>query len=200
MKRLTEYLPWFYGASAETAAIQQAIQPEIDLIWNVRNELLLQLDPYTATWGLSFWESAFGLKPSETEDIDSRRRAVVARIRGVGTATLDMIRKTAEAQTGCSAEVVEYAAQNSFDVRLCGMAADVSALNSILREIIPAHLQWNYRMEYPTIRAAVFFGGSFNSRSQMGIPEARYQLRFRDKFRTGGVGAIITTIPIPEGI
>ena len=200
MKRLTEYLPWFYGASAETIDIQQAIQPEIDLIWNAREALLAQLDPYTATWGLSFWEAAFGLKPSETEDMDSRRRAVTAKIRGVGTATLEMIRKTAEAQTGCSAEVIEYATQNSFDLWLRGMAADVSALNSVLSEIIPAHLQWNCRVEYPTIRAAVFFGGSFNSRSQMGIPEARYQLRFRDKFRTGGAGAIITTIPIPEGI
>lgn len=46
------YLPENYPASRETVAFQRALQPEVELIWRVRDGLLAQLNPYTATWGL----------------------------------------------------------------------------------------------------------------------------------------------------
>ena len=49
------WLPENYPASRETVAFQEAIQPEIGELWRLREEFLLQLNPYTATWGLPLW-------------------------------------------------------------------------------------------------------------------------------------------------
>lgn len=54
MRRLMDYLPENYPASRETAAFQEALQPEADALWAARDGLLAQLDPYTATWGLDY--------------------------------------------------------------------------------------------------------------------------------------------------
>ena len=61
MRRLMDYLPENYPASRETAAFQEALQPEADALWAARDGLLAQLDPYTATWGLDYWERALGI-------------------------------------------------------------------------------------------------------------------------------------------
>ena len=55
------YLPEWYQNSRETVAIQESIQPEIDLIQQARDDLLAQLNPWTATWGVALWEDALGL-------------------------------------------------------------------------------------------------------------------------------------------
>ena len=76
------WLPENYPASRETVAFQEAIQPEIGELWRLREEFLLQLNPYTATWGLPLWERALGLTASSALETDVRRRAVVAKLQG----------------------------------------------------------------------------------------------------------------------
>ena len=44
MRRLMDYLPENYPASRETAAFQEALQPEADALWAARDGLLAQLD------------------------------------------------------------------------------------------------------------------------------------------------------------
>ena len=46
------YLPENYPASRETVCFQQALQPEAEGLWAARDDLLAQLDLWTATWGL----------------------------------------------------------------------------------------------------------------------------------------------------
>lgn len=67
MSSLLNYLPAWYRESPEVRAIQQAIQPELDTLWTFREEFARQLDPSTATWGLSLWEEALGLEAEEDD-------------------------------------------------------------------------------------------------------------------------------------
>lgn len=39
------YLPENYPASRETVTFQEALQPEVGVMWEARDDLLVQLDP-----------------------------------------------------------------------------------------------------------------------------------------------------------
>lgn len=102
------WLPENYPASRETVAFQEAIQPEIGELWRLREEFLLQLNPYTATWGLPLWERALGLTASSALETDVRRRAVVAKLQGLGTTTVPVVRDLAETLLGAPVRVTEH--------------------------------------------------------------------------------------------
>ena len=104
-RELTEWLPENYPASRETVAFQEAIQPEIGALWRLREEFLLQLNPYTATWGLPLWERALGLTAGSVLETDVRRRAVVAKLQGLGTTTVPVMRGVAEPLLGAPVRV-----------------------------------------------------------------------------------------------
>ena len=63
------YLPENYPASRETVCFQQALQPEAEGLWAARDDLLAQLDLWTATWGLDLWEAALGLSNGQGLDL-----------------------------------------------------------------------------------------------------------------------------------
>ena len=87
MRELMSYLPENYLASRETVTFQEALQPEVNAIWEARDSLLAQLDPYNATWGLDYWEDALGLGACQGIPLDTRRRQIVAKLQGRATTT-----------------------------------------------------------------------------------------------------------------
>lgn len=139
------YLPDNYPDSRETVTFQEALQPEMALCWAHRNNLLLQLNPYTATWGLDLWEDALGLGRSDGLALDVRRRQVVAKLQGVGTTTPEVVRDVAETLLGCPVAVVEHFSQYWVELEVDNggrLPQGVEQLKARLREIMPAHLGW----------------------------------------------------------
>lgn len=138
-----DYLPEKYQASRETVAFQEAIQPEIGRIWQAREDFLLQLDPRSASgWGLELWEAAFGLRPLASSSLDQRRSRVVARIRGVGTVTAEMLRSVVESFLVHDVDVTEHPRENRVDIEFQadGVSPDLDDMAAALLEILPAHL------------------------------------------------------------
>lgn len=148
MRELMSYLPESYAASTEVASIQSALEPELQLIWAARDDLLLQLDPNTATWGLEYWENAFGLPAPRHLTSAERRSRVVARIRGFGTTTVAVLQSVVEAFCpGCDVIVIEHYGDYVVEIGITMITQgleDVSGLNDILKLIMPAHLGWGY--------------------------------------------------------
>ena len=144
--RLMDYLPENYRASRETAAFQRALQPEADGLWAARDSLLAQLDPYTATWGLDYWEDALGLLNGQGMDLDARRRTVAAKLQGKGPTTADTIRNVAETFLGAAVTVVEvfgeYRVELWAEGGLLPLKAGAARLWGQLRDILPAHLDF----------------------------------------------------------
>lgn len=153
MSELFAYLPPYYTGSTESRTIQEAIQPEIDGIWTVNDELRLQLNPYTATWGLALWEQAFGIPVNESKAVSLRRAAIISKIRGVGVVTADMLKNMAEAFTHAPVTVTDMPRESMvwFRFELLDIPAFFSELRDALLEVMPAHLDFTLEGVLPTV-------------------------------------------------
>lgn len=153
MKDLMLYLPENYDQSAETRTIQEAIQPEMTKLQEARDDLLLQLNPYTATWGLKLWEAGLGLATDESKPLDYRRTRVVSKVRGNGTTTVALIKSVSESFSYGKVAVVEYYSDCKVEIRFVGtigMPPNMDDLEDALNDIMPAHLTWDFVIYYRT--------------------------------------------------
>lgn len=139
------YLPENYPASRETVSFQEALQPEVNLLWATRDDLLAQLDLWTATWGLDFWEDALGLSNGQGLDLDTRRRTVAAKLQGRATTTPEVVKDVAETLLGVPVAVIEVFDEYRVELELDAgekPPAGLGMLKEQLRQIMPAHLDW----------------------------------------------------------
>lgn len=142
------YLPVNYEDSRETEIIQRAMEPELRKLWGARDDLLKQLDPNTATWGLAYWEEALGLAVDETKAEDVRRGKIAARLRGMGTTTVERLMDVVtgflpDSQVSITEVYGEYRVEINF-VAPNTLPKGVDDLEEVLDVIMPAHLQWMY--------------------------------------------------------
>lgn len=151
--KLIDYLPENYRSSAEMVALQEAIQPEIDALWEMRNDFLLQIDPTTATWGLDYWEKGLGLKSETEKPLDFRRSRVVAKLRGRGTTTVALLKEVSESFSNGEVDVVEVASEDRLEIHFVGtigVPPNMGDLEETLNEVIPAHLAWKFVVFFRT--------------------------------------------------
>lgn len=200
MSELFAYLPPYYTGSTESRTIQEAIQPEIDGIWTVNDELRLQLNPYTATWGLALWEQAFGIPVNEGKVITARRSLVVAKIRGVGTTTVEMLRSVVSRFFGGMVTIIEHPRQSHVEFRFTSESAEIPLIREMietLQEIMPAHLGYTLNFVYPT-ETMIGAGCAMGMLMRLPIPELADSFDFSCELRTGGMMTARANIPIPE--
>ena len=93
---LIELLPGFYGLCRETKAIEDALEEGISGAQAARDDCFLQLDLNTATWGLDYWEDAYGIPREAGKDYAYRRTRILSKMRGSGTTTAALIQNVAE--------------------------------------------------------------------------------------------------------
>lgn len=139
------YLPENYPDSKETVTFQRAVQPELGKLWRVREEFLAQLNPYTATWSLGLWEKALGLAAGSGLELDTRRRAVVAKLQGLGTTTVKVVQNLAETLLGVPVGVFEHYSEYRVELEADGGKALLDGaipLRERLEAIMPAHLDF----------------------------------------------------------
>ena len=147
MRELMTYLPEWYEASREVQTTQAAFQPEVAALWDARADLLAQLDPWTATWGIDLWEDALGILAAAGLALEARRAAVAAKLRGRETTTPELIRENRETILRVPVTVTEvyegYLVYISFDAQ-GQLPAGMDALTQQLDQIMPAHLVWEF--------------------------------------------------------
>lgn len=151
MKSLMSRYPDFYAESAEFQNFQAAIEPEVLALWEYFDSVLEQLHLETATWGLCYWERTVGLLPEETKKVEFRRNRVKAKLRGVGVTTVSMIQNVAESYSGGTVDVMVYPSQFRLEIKFTGtygIPSNLVDLTKSLRDILPAHLQWDYIIQY----------------------------------------------------
>ena len=154
--RLIEHLPENYRASREATAFQEAIQPEADAIWRARDDLLAQLDPSTADWGLAYWEDALGLAADAGRTLEQRRARVVARLQIRPPVTVEWVRSVCEGILGFAVDVIEHIPDYILEIDLVGGLGLTSNIDDLIRELaelLPAHLDWVFTIHYRAHRA-----------------------------------------------
>lgn len=140
-----------YAKSEIEQAIYEAIGSEFDSAYDLVDEVLLQLFPQTATWGLSWWEKRLKLPTNLNEDIKIRRRKVIARMQTRSSITPEKIANIIESYTGVRALITEVIAASTFGVTLIsdGEPFDVKIDEVIaeIRRIKPSHLSYSLGLE-----------------------------------------------------
>lgn len=142
-----------YTESPEVVELQEAFSTQVEAIAAAKEDLQKQLDVATATWGLSYWEKAYGLKTDLSKPYDYRRTRILSKMRGQGSTTKAMIQNMAESFSNGQVEVIEYNDEYRFEVKFTGtlgIPPNMEDLTAALEEIKPAHLAYTYVIIYRT--------------------------------------------------
>lgn len=128
-------------------AIAKAQGSEVASFWATLDEILKQFFVETATeWGIELWEKELGIVARYGASLDERRRKVLAKLQGYGTATVAFIKAIAE-NFYSPVEIVQNVSAYSFTVRLLDPQAfiDLRDMKEAVEEVKPAHLAAVYQ-------------------------------------------------------
>ncbi|RXM79569.1 hypothetical protein DP144_01820 [Clostridium tetani] len=145
---LQQITPMYQNSRIEQA-IYEAIGSEFDSADELAQEILLQLHPQTATWGLIFWEQRLGLPTNINEDIERRRRKVIAKRQSKHIITPERMAIILKNYTGADIEMIENIAPYTFEVKLTGREGFSKSLEDLYKEvkrIKPSHLSVIYKL------------------------------------------------------
>lgn len=148
---VSKYVPDYLIAKRELRASCHAEGYEIGLAYHNIRDSFDQMFLTTATWGLNRWEDMYGIETNLSLSYEQRREITVAKIRGQGTTTRQMIEDTAAAFSGGEVQVIEDNPRYHFVVRFVGVKGiprNMQAFIDMLEEIKPAHLSYSFEYTY----------------------------------------------------
>lgn len=138
----------YYQESKLFYYMQNAQALEYDRVEANNDDLALQLSPYTATWGLIYWEEAVGLPRRPNEDYEVRRPPVLARLVNAENFSAEMIHRTA-ANYGEEIRVVIDPVKFLVTVTFKrGVPTFLEDFQEAVESIVHAHYGMEYKFEY----------------------------------------------------
>lgn len=153
MTPIEQLLPALYRQTSEDTELQRVLTLMLEQAERDKDFTLEQLFPSTTSgWGLELWERAWGIPVDRTLSDQRRRDRILAKVKGAGTTTLEVIKSIAESFAPYPVEVVEESALYKFVVWYLGTIGEVEHKQDLIdaiNELKPAHLQWEikYRQE-----------------------------------------------------
>ncbi len=148
---LIQYVPPFIASLEEMQEIYDTEGYEIGAAHEKSEDNAKQWYVSTATWGLALWENVYGIATNFSLSHEQRREIILAKMRGQGTTTVEMIKNAAEAFSGGEVEVVEDNGNYHFIVRfigILGIPRNMQAFINMLEELKPAHLRYTFEYKY----------------------------------------------------
>lgn len=148
-KELISYISPIYANSKIMQAIFEAIGSEWDNANEISEDILNQLFPQTATWGLSIWEQRLGLITNVTEDLERRRGKVIAKLQTKYPITPKNMAMILKNYTGADISITEGVAPYAFEIKLLGREGFPKSLEDLYKEvkrIKPSHLSVMYKL------------------------------------------------------
>lgn len=138
-----------YASSEIEKSICEAIGSEWDSVNELIDEVLLQLFPQTATWGLVFWEQRFNLSTNLNENIELRRAKVISKMQTKYPITPLTMANILKKYTGADIIINENIAPYTFEIKLTGKQGfpkSLEALYNTVNKIKPSHLSVKYTL------------------------------------------------------
>jgi uncharacterized protein YmfQ (DUF2313 family) len=148
---LMELLPDYYQGVREAEELQTILGYKVGDVKQKTQGLLDQCFISTATQGLDRWEKIFGIQTDMSKSYERRREILLAKLRGTGTTTKEMVKNVSIAFSGGEVAIQEYPAEYRFVVQFIGIKGvpqNMAGLIAALDEIKPAHLAYSFKYTY----------------------------------------------------
>lgn len=151
----------YYQESKIFHAIQNTQALEYDRVYSADEDLDLQLSPVTATWGLTFWETAVGLPPNTTGSYADRRALVLSRMLNEKTFGADTLKEMA-ANYGEKIDVlIDHTTATVVVVFYNGIPHFINDFQKTIEGLIHAHLGIAYQFTYKSVGG--LFTGAYHA-------------------------------------
>jgi hypothetical protein len=146
-----ELLPSLYESNVTMQELQGILTTDINELASNFHETIDECFISTASTLLSRYEKVYGLQVDVSKSDTFRRERIMAKLRGIGTTTKQMIMDTAAAYSNGNVEVTEDNLNNSFKIKFVGtvgVPANMRDLILTIEEIKPAHLSYTFEYIY----------------------------------------------------
>jgi hypothetical protein len=154
LERLEAMVPPFVREDPVMHAFYAASAPELEAAGTAAADLPKQMWPHLVSYGISRLEKVFGLATDPGRPLESRRSALMAKLRGSGTSTFAKINEIAQSFSNGGVAISElfseYAVEIEFTNSL-GVPPYLEELKKSLRAAVPAHLAIAFIMRWLTL-------------------------------------------------
>src|SRR5690554_311025 len=147
-RKLIDYVPHYYNELLESREILSAEDAEIAKLNASIDDLLLQFNVSTATWGLREWERICGVETDDNKPLEERRSVIKSKLRGYGVTTVDHIKNVTESFNASDAEIEEHFDTYTIVVKFFSnrnASTNMDDVVNALWEIVPAHLKFSLK-------------------------------------------------------
>lgn len=126
-------------------AVMEAIGAEWDEAEKLADEVLAQLFPQTATWGIMYWEWLLGIPPNDSFSIEQRRARVLTRMQTRWPMTKERMEQLVRTfSQDKQAFIREFFDQYRFEVVFSlTRSIDLGTVYEVIEEAKPAHLGYS---------------------------------------------------------
>lgn len=149
-KEMFDYISPIYHQSEVMQSIFQAIGIEVDFAYELADDILLQMFPQTATWGLKFWEDATGTISNPSDSLEIRRALIINKLQNPTTLTPYVFSRLLSSFTGRDCDIEENTNDYEFTVTIVNPDGVVNfvRLIQLINDSKPAHLSFQLVNKY----------------------------------------------------
>lgn len=154
-RKLTDQMPEWYLNSPEVGAAAGILWVLGEAFRDCVLDWLEQLTIDTATWGLKYWEQAYGVTPQITDTVEERRGRVKAKMRSPQTVTAAMLENLTDSYINGQSVVTELPRQHKVQIQFngdYGIPSNLESLTAALLEVLPSHVTYEYLYRYLLVR------------------------------------------------
>jgi len=143
-KFLKHYISPIYEQSIIMQAIMEAIGEEWDRAEKLADDILAQLFPQTATWGIIYWETLLKIPPNNNLTIEQRRTRVLTKMQTRYPMTRRRMEQIIQTYSGDKqAHIKEIFSEYRFEVLFnLAQSVDLKIIQEVVSETRPAHLDF----------------------------------------------------------
>lgn len=145
-------LPLFLRKSKILNEIFDVEELQLQVLETDLNDVRLQMDIDTATWGLDIYEKELEISTDYSKPLEERRSVIKSKLRGSGKADSVLIKVVADSYTNGNVIV-------SFNGRIVikftsdyGIPPNLEDVKNALENVKPAHLGISYEFKYLLIK------------------------------------------------
>lgn len=139
-QKMLSWVAPIYKDSLIMKIIYQALGMEWGSVEKMIEDIKKQFTPYTATWGLIFWEDAWGLLRNEGGNINERRNRIISKMQQNSIINPAILRNAVSKITNSRVKIIANIAPYTFAVRYrISSPEQDTAAREVIDDLKPAH-------------------------------------------------------------